>query len=76
MITMKYLKYFVEYNDDYYENGGHGVEIFETKQIALDFIENRISKDINRKLDNYTLIYGQIIELKSVNVVTKIDTIE
>lgn len=69
------MKYFVEYSDDYADNGGQGVDMFDTKQEALDFIQKRITER-SSKLSCYTLIYGKILELKSVDVVTKIEAIE
>ena len=67
------MKYFVEYNDDYADNGGVGVEQFDEKKEALEFIEKRMEQDSSRTLSNYTLIRGEVIQMKAVEVVTKIE---
>ena len=67
------MKYFVEYNDDYADNGGIGLEQFDEKQQALEFVEKRMKQDSSRTLSNYTLIKGEDIQMKAVEVVTKIE---
>lgn len=66
------MEYFVVYMDDYADNGGFGLESFESKEDAIAFIEQRMAQDCDRKLPNYTLIEGKILPLKAVEVVTKI----
>jgi len=65
------MKYFVLYEDDYCENGGHGWKNFPTKEEALRYIEMRIARS-GRDLDDYTLIEGKELTLRLVEVITKI----
>lgn len=66
------MNYYVYYYDDYPENGGVGLEVFEEKDKALQFIENRLKQDCERKLEGYKLLYGKELKLKAVETVTKI----
>jgi hypothetical protein len=65
-------KYFVYYADDYYDNGGVGLETFDTKADALAFIERRLRLNEEPSLDRYTLIEGEQLELRPVETVTKL----
>jgi hypothetical protein len=65
-------KYFVYYADDYYDNGGVGLEKFDIKAEALAFIERRLKLHQEPRLDKYTLIEGEQLELKPVETVTKL----
>jgi hypothetical protein len=65
-------KYFVYYADDYYDNGGVGLEKFDTMPEALEFIERRLRLNEEPSLDEYTLIEGEQLELKPVETVTKL----
>jgi hypothetical protein len=67
------MKYFVYYNDDYPDNGGIGIADFDTKENAIAFIEGRMKGDNDRYLNCYTLIYGDELKLKAVEVVSKIE---
>ena len=67
------LKYFIEYNDDYADNGGVGIEQFDDKNKALEFVETRMKQNSTRKLSDYTLIKGEVIPMKAVEVVLKIE---
>lgn len=61
------MKFFVYYHDDYYENGGVGLEEFDNQYDAEKFILARI-EDVpeKRSLKNYTVIYGDKAEINAV----------
>lgn len=63
--------FFVYYSDDYYEMGGVGLESFDEEEKALSFIKERMT---NKKSDlkDYTLIKGEPLKLKAVEVITEI----
>jgi hypothetical protein len=63
------MNYYVYYYDDYAENGGIGLEVFEEKDEALQFIEDRMKQDRGRKLEDYKLLYGRELKLKAVETV-------
>lgn len=58
--------------DDYPENGGVVLGVFKKKDEALQFIENRLKQDCERKLEDYKLLYCKELKLKAVETVTKI----
>jgi len=64
--------YFVYYEDDYPDNGGVGIEKFQTEEQVCEFIERRLNEDKDRQLDNYTIIKGEIIDIEQVEVAIKI----
>jgi hypothetical protein len=66
------MKWHVYYDDDYYDNGGVGFEVFDECDLAIKFIEDRIKHGENRKIENYKLILGQEKKLNVVGVVSKI----
>lgn len=68
------MKYFVFYKDDYYEMGGVGFEEFDEVQDALDFISNRLVgvSAKTRKIDDYILLQGYRLPIKSVEITTKV----
>ena len=64
---------FVYYNDDYEDMGGHGLESFDTEVAAESFIEKRMSQDYrDKRVDCYTVIEGDKLEIKKLEVITKI----
>lgn len=63
---------YVYYNDDYEINGGIGLKEVETREEAADFISDRLQKDSNRKVDMYKVIRGDELDIKPVQVVTKV----
>jgi hypothetical protein len=62
-------KYFVIYNDGYYDNGDVGWTSFDTLDDAVKFIEDRLSKAADPSLDNYTVIEGWCRKIEVVEVV-------
>ena len=65
-------KYFVYYDDGYYDNGDVGLKSFETVKEATNFIDERLNDASEPDLTNdYTLICGREIKLES-QVVTKV----
>lgn len=67
------MRFFVYYQDDYYENGGIGLSCHEDKESALAFIHERLSLNKTNTLDHYTLIEGKMLTLKAVEYVTKVE---
>lgn len=67
---------FVYYEDGYCGNGDHGMEEFTTKDEATAFIESRLSQDSSRNLSMYKLIEGKRLDLKSVEVITRVECVE
>ena len=71
------MNYFVYWNDDYCDNGGMGLEKFDSESDALSFIEGRmanISRLRDADVSNYTLIRGTEVELEPVETVIKVRT--
>ena len=67
------MKYFVFYDDDYAEDGGTGLERFETAKLAAKFIQERIAaKPAERELLNYTVIFGEEKAVAAVETATRI----
>jgi len=66
------MKYFVYYSDDYPDNGGVGLEWFDTEQLALNFIEQRMQGNPERELSHYKLIKGKRLKLKAAQVIAKV----
>lgn len=64
--------YFVYYNDGYYENGDVGLKICNTRDEAEIFISERISQDSKRTIDMYVVIEGNQLDIRAVEVVTKV----
>lgn len=54
-------KYFVYYSDDWADLGGEGMEVFDSKELALQFIQDRMGNSPPTKevLQRYTLIEGE-----------------
>jgi hypothetical protein len=69
-------KYFVYHNDGYYDDGGVGIEDFNTQDNALTFIESRMRADPQRHLNNYLLVEGKVLVLKPVEVITKLTVVD
>ena len=68
---MAMKRYYVYYNDDWDVQGMHG---YDNEQDALDFIVERMRDSVEPKLKNYTLIYGEIVKVVPVEVVTALKT--
>ena len=68
-------KWYVFFNDGYPEDGFVGMDSFEHKEKAIEFIEQRIKQNAYADLSMYTLIYGKEIQMKAVEKVTKIRTL-
>ena len=66
------MDYFVYYNDDFCDNGGHGLEACVDIETALNFIEGRLGMGRNYQLSDYILIKGKEIRLKPIETITKI----
>ena len=67
------MKYFVFYDDDYPDNDGVGLVCYEKKEDALAFVTGRMAQNTKRCLNDYTLIHGDTMPMKAVNVITKIE---
>ena len=67
------MKFFLFYDYDYYENGGVGFESFDTKQEALQFINDRLkTTDESVPLSSWQLIKGQQLDLEVVERITEV----
>lgn len=66
------MKYFVFYEDGWAEDGDVGINVFDSEDEAVLYIEKRMGCDISRRIDQYKLIRGEIIDLEPVEIVTKI----
>ena len=66
-------KFFLFYDYDYYENGGVGFKEFDTKQEALQFINDvlKVTKD-DVPLSAWQLIEGRELSLRTVERITEI----
>jgi hypothetical protein len=66
-------KFFLFYDYDYYENGGVGFKQFDTKQEALQFINDvlKVTKD-DVPLSAWRLIEGRELSLRTVERITEI----
>ena len=60
--------FYVYYNDGYYENGDVGMKEFSSLDDVCSFINDRMSSDYKRTLDNYQIIKGEEIYLKEVSI--------
>jgi hypothetical protein len=69
---MKMFQYHVFYEDGWPSDGDVGLSSFKEEQEALDFIQDRMTNSCARHVENYMLIKGKILDLKAVEVVTKI----
>lgn len=67
------MKVFVFYSDDYEDNGGVGLEEFDSISGAEAFIIQRMSSDKERELRNYRVIVGREWKICPVTVVTKFE---
>ena len=65
------MGYYVYYEDDYPDNGGIGLVGFSSLEDACGFIEERL-RNHRGDLKDYTLIQGNIVNIKAVSVVTKV----
>ena len=66
------MKYFVFHSDGYADNGGVGLEEFDSIDAACDFISSRTKDDHTRTISDYTLIKGVEVPLKTETVITKV----
>jgi hypothetical protein len=66
-------KFFLFYSYDYAENGGVGFDQFDTKQEALQFINDvlKVTKD-DVPLGAWRLIEGRELSLRTVERITEI----
>ena len=66
------MKYLVLYNDDYYDNGGVGFELFDDRGKAEAFITNR-SLRASRSIEDcsYRVFYGEEREVNAVERITE-----
>lgn len=66
-------KYLVYYQDGWPDDGGSGLEIFDTAEQAQNFIDTRMRQDPNRELDNYRVfIVKREVEVVAVEKVTAV----
>ena len=71
--TIQSMKFFLFYDYDYHENGGVGFESFDTKQEALQFINDRLkTTDESVPLSAWKLIRGQQLDLEVVERITEV----
>jgi len=71
------MTYFVYYNDDYYENGGVGLEQVNNSEAACAFIEKRIGQNpAERDLSDYILIRGEELNIEKYEAVTKVKVVQ
>lgn len=65
------MQYFVFRNDECWELGGLGFEVFDTEEGALKHIEERIAAT-GAELSAYTVIRGEALRVEGVEQVTRI----
>ncbi len=70
------MECFVYYEDDFFDMGGIGFKEFKSEVEAIKFIEERLSKVENPRIQDYTLIRGKKMSLQVVEYATKILAIE
>lgn len=67
------MKYFVYYEDDYPDNGGRGMEDFGMPEDVAEFIEERLAQSPDeRKLTDYTVIYGRELTIEAIKTAIKV----
>ena len=68
-------KYYVYYNDDFYEMGGVDLEEFDNKKDAIKFILERYDRKDpeDRNINNYFVIYGENLKIDVLDRVVDID---
>jgi hypothetical protein len=67
---------YVYHEDDYYDNGGVGLEKFETRQLAADWITERMKLQAQRVaggVARYTVIDGTELHIVPKRVVEVIE---
>ena len=64
-------QYYVHYDEGYNVSG---LEAFYNETDALDFIMERMMADGEPSLDNYDLIYGEMVKVVPAVVVTSLKT--
>ena len=65
-------QYHLFYDDGYPEDGCVGMASYATVWEALNFMRERMADDHARSVDQYVLIKGKILDVKAVEVVTKL----
>ena len=65
------MSYFVYYSDGY-GSDNIGLERFPTAALAEAFIESRMSQDLERTIDQYTVIQGDEKKIRTIEVSTKV----
>lgn len=65
------MKYFVFYEDDYPDNGGVGLEVFDEVGKAEEFILDRMKSKDTEQI-KYTVIKGEQMQIVKKEVTTKI----
>ena len=70
----KMKRFFLFFSYDYYENGGVGFEQFDTKQEALDHINNHLKGLLGDEvpLSSWRLIEGRELDLMVVKRITEV----
>ena len=66
------MKFYVYYEDGYYDCGGVGFAIFDSKHEAMDFINERHLASKHQNTAHYRLFAGREIKLKGIEVVTRL----
>lgn len=59
------MKYFVYYHDDYDEMGGKGLEAFQSQELALNFIRERLKNCEKPDIANYNLFRAHELKLEA-----------
>jgi hypothetical protein len=73
MREMSHMKWYVFHDDDYFENGGIGLREFDSQHEAIAFIDTRLQSIRSAgKLENYTLIHGEQLQLTVVQRISQV----
>ena len=64
------LKLFVYYRDGYDEEG---IESFDTREQAADFISARMARATYPNLANYTVIEGQALQIRALEYASRLE---
>jgi len=65
--------FFVYYQDDYCENGGHGIKSFKHKKDASNFVIGRMQEAENFSIKDYIVIEGEKLEIEVIEKVKDIE---
>ena len=62
----------VYYQDGYAGDGDEGLQVFESTEEAVEWIEERLTADHEREISNYRVFRGQELTIKVIEKVVGI----